>query len=110
MIIPMPPYGMNWMMSVTPKLVIKSRIEDSTNPDFFWDVSNNTARFSDIYLAEINRMSSLAIKKEFAKNTVSGQIFNSVVVNKNATVSDFMNAISEIQKQVKIKYNQLNLN
>lgn len=96
--------------SITPKLVIKNKIEDSSNSNYFWNVSDNVAHLSDASFGELSRMASLVVKKEYDANTKSGQIFNSVVSNKNATASDFMNAISEIQKQVKLKYTQLNLN
>lgn len=96
--------------SITPKLVIKNKIEDSSNSNYFWNVSDNVAHLSDASFGELSRMASLVVKKEYDVNTKSGQIFNSVVSNKNATASDFMNAISEIQKQVKLKYTQLNLN
>ena len=96
--------------SVTPKLIVKSRIEDSSDSNYFWDANTSTANLSDISLAELNRMAPLIVKKESASKTTSGQSFNSVITNDNATASDFMNAISEIQKKVKSKYNQLNLN
>ncbi|MBN1281675.1 MAG: hypothetical protein JW985_01765 [Alphaproteobacteria bacterium] len=96
--------------SITPKLVIKNKIEDSSNSNYFWNVSDKVAHLSDASFGELSRMASLVVKKEYDANTKSGQIFNSVVSNKNATASDFMNAISEIQKQVKLKYTQLNLN
>ncbi|HNY25736.1 MAG TPA: hypothetical protein PKJ33_04360 [Alphaproteobacteria bacterium] len=96
--------------SVTPKLIVKSRIEDSSDSNYFWDANTSTANLSDISLAELSRMAPLIVKKEAATKTTSSQSFNSVVTNDNATASDFMNAISEIQKKVKLKYNQLNLN
>lgn len=95
--------------SITPKLVINNRIEDSTDSNYYWDVSGNTANFSDVSFGELNRMAALAVKSESGTNTSTGQAFNTVVSNKNATASDFMNAVSEIQKAVKSKYSQLNL-
>ena len=41
--------------------------------------------------------------------TYSGQIFGTVATNKNATVADFMNAITEIQTRVRAKYQNLQL-
>ncbi|MDR2412926.1 MAG: hypothetical protein LBD50_01810 [Rickettsiales bacterium] len=97
--------------SLTPKLVIRSRIEDSANSGYFWDASTSSAaaRFSDVYIAELNRMAAISASKEAGEKTASGQIFKAVVTNKNATASDFINAISEIQNKVRIKYRQLNL-
>ena len=95
--------------SLTPKLVVRERIEDSTDESYFWDISTNSAHFSDLSLAELNRMAPIVVKKETDGRTVSGQTFGTTVTNKNATASDFMNSISEIQKRVRVKYHQLNL-
>ena len=54
-------------------------------------------------------MAPLAVYAENATSTDSGRIFNAVVTNKNATASDYMNAINQIQNAVSAKYRQLNL-
>ncbi len=95
--------------SITPKLVIKNRIEDSTNSSFYWDMDTNTARLYDVSLAELNRMAPLSSRAESDGKTAASQIFGIVSANRNATAADFMNAISEIQKRVGQKYRQLNL-
>lgn len=95
--------------SMTPRLVVYDRIEDSTNPQYYWDVNSKTARFSDASFVELNRMATLATYYEGDNSTSAGQIFGAVSANKNATVSDYMNAISEIQKRVSAKYRLLNL-
>lgn len=95
--------------SITPKLNIRKRIEDSVNPDYFWDTTDNSARFVDISIPELNRMATLIISKERGSGTLSSQIFGTAATNKNATVSDFMNAITDIQNRVRVKYRQLNL-
>ena len=95
--------------SMTPRLVVYDRIEDSTNPQYYWDVKSKTARFSDASFVELNRMATLATYYEGDNSTSAGQIFGAVSANKNATVSDYMNAISEIQKRVSAKYRLLNL-
>ena len=95
--------------SMTPRLVVYDRIEDSTNPQYYWDVKSKTARFSDASFVELNRMATLATDYEGDNSTSAGQIFGAVSANKNATVSDYMNAISEIQKRVSAKYRLLNL-
>jgi len=95
--------------SMTPRLVVYDRIEDSTNPHYYWDVNSKTARFSDASFVELNRMATLATYYEGDNSTSAGQIFGAVSANKNATVSDYMNAISEIQKRVSAKYRLLNL-
>ena len=95
--------------SITPRLVVRERIEDSTHPEFYWDLKNNSATFADLSLVELNRMATLAVQKESDSLTVSTQIFGAVSANKNATAADFMNAINEIQKRVRAKYQLLNL-
>lgn len=95
--------------SMTPRLVVYDRIEDSTNSQYYWDVKSKTARFSDASFVELNRMATLATFYEGDNSTSAGQIFGAVSANKNATVSDYMNAISEIQKRVSAKYRLLNL-
>lgn len=95
--------------SITPRLEVTSMIEDSTNPEYYWDVENNIANLSDVSLQELNRMAQLAVYEEKNKDTDTWSIFSSVVSNKNATASDYMNAINEIQNRVRQKYTKLNL-
>jgi len=95
--------------SMTPRLVVYDRIEDSTNSGYYWDLKSETANFADATLVELNRMATLASYYEGDASTESGQIFGTVSANKNATVSDYMNAINEIQTRVRAKYRQLNL-
>ena len=95
--------------SITPRLEISDRIEDSTNSAYFWDLNTRTANFFDISLRQLTGMAESALYDEDASDTDSGRIFGAVVANKNATVSDYMNAITEIQKSVRAKYRKLNL-
>lgn len=95
--------------SVTPKLIIRERIEDSSNPNYFWDASASAARFADVSVAELNRMATMIVAREPGASTQSGQLFKTVSTNKNATAGDFMNAIREIQNRVGAKYRNLNL-
>ena len=94
--------------SITPRLVVRDRIEDSVNSSYYWDASSGVANFSDVSFAELNRMAPMALARE-GSGTTSAQIFGAVVANKNATASDFMNAITKIQEQVRKKYRGLNL-
>ena len=95
--------------SITPRLSVTDKIIDSVDDRYYWDVDNQTANFADASFVELNRMAALATYYEGDKSTISGQIFGAVSANKNATVSDYMNAIQQIQKQVESKYRQLNL-
>lgn len=95
--------------SITPRLVVRNRIEDSRNSNYYWDVASSSANFADVTLAELNRLAALAAHFERVAGTDSSQQFGGVVANKNATAADFMNAIREIQTRVRAKYRLLNL-
>ncbi|MBE6457194.1 MAG: hypothetical protein E7011_00050 [Alphaproteobacteria bacterium] len=95
--------------SMTPRLAVYGKVADSNNPEFYWDTNSNVANLSDISFVELNRMAVLAVSSHGDMSTVSGQIFGAVSANKNATVSDYMNAIQEIQTQVQEKYRLLKL-
>lgn len=95
--------------SITPRLSVSDKIIDSMDDKYYWDVDNRRANFADASFVELNRMANLATYYEGDTSTISGQIFGAVSANKNATVSDYMNAIHQIQQQVESKYRQLNL-
>ena len=95
--------------SITPRLVVSEKIADSVNPDYYWDVKSGVANFMDASFVELNRMAALAVRRYGDKSTVSTQVFGGVSANQNATVSDFMNALHEIQTRVRGKYRLLNL-
>lgn len=95
--------------SITPRLVVRGKIEDSVNSAYYWDVKNKTASFADVMLMELGRMAPLAFRREGDSNSVSSQVFGAVSLNKNATAADYMNAINEIQTAVRAKYRRLNL-
>lgn len=95
--------------SITPKLTVTSRIEDSSDSGYFWDITGRVANFNDATFAELNRMAPLAVKIADGADTTASKIFKAVSANKNATVADYMNAINEIQESVRAKYRLLNL-
>ncbi len=95
--------------SVTPRLIVRNKISDSINPDYYWDIDNETANFNDMILSELNRMAPLVLKQEQVSGSDSTRIFSSVSSNSNATIADFANAIIEIQARVRAKYRLLNL-
>ncbi len=95
--------------SVTPKLIVQKRIEDSSDASYYWDVAANTARLYDAALLELNRMAPGALRRESNAATASTQSFTAPAMNKNATAADFMNSILDIQKRVRAKYRALNL-
>lgn len=95
--------------SITPRLVVHNRIEDSINPAYFWDADIGVAHFMDVSLAQLNDMAAMAVRAERGGDTISAQVFGTVAANKNATAADYMNAITEIQNRVRAKYRLLNL-
>ena len=95
--------------SVTPRLVVKKRIQDSQNANYYWDIESRVAHFNDVSFPELNRMAQIAIKRERVNGTDASTLFGAVATNKNATAADYMNAINEIQSRVRAKYSALNL-
>mgnify|MGYP003304843575 CR=1 FL=1 len=95
--------------SMTSRLVVHDMVADSNNPDFYWDMGSGDAHFSDATFIELNRMANLAVYLYGDTSTITTQIFGAVSANKNATVSDYMNAINEISSQVQEKYRMLKL-
>lgn len=95
--------------SVTPQLNITDKIQDSKDSSFYWDAKNKKARFADANFPELSRMAQLIAKTEYKSGTVSSTLFGSVSANTNATVGDYINAINEMQTQIRAKYEMLNL-
>lgn len=95
--------------SITPRLQVSKRIEDSENSAYFWDAKSRTANFSDAIFMTLNDMAARVSVRSDGRNTVSHQLFSVVAANKNATVSQYLNAISEMQARVRAKYSRLNL-
>ncbi len=95
--------------SVTPKLTITDKIQDSKDSSFYWDVKNQKARFVDINSPELSRMASIIMAMESNSGTVATSVFSGVSANANATVADYINAINNMQSQIRTKYELLNL-
>lgn len=95
--------------SVTPKLVISNKIQDPKDSSYYWDIGNKKARFADVNFPELSRMASLIARIEAVPGTSATSIFGSVSANANATVGDYINAINNIQEQIRAKYQKLNL-
>jgi len=99
--------------SVTPRLVVRDRIEDASNSDYFWDLQGGTAVFSDLEIPALNQMMQAAVKKEtdgtLTGGAESARIMTVVANNANATASDFLRALRDIESRVTMKYNMLNL-
>ena len=94
--------------SITPRFTVRERIEDSTNPAYFWDAYAGAANFMDVMLDDLSRMASLAVSSD-GGNTTTARTFSTVTTNKNATASDYLNALEKISATVRSKYRMLNL-
>jgi len=95
--------------SVTPRLSVSEKIQDSKDSSFYWDIKSKKARFVDLMLPELSRMAAYAFAAESKIGTESTTVFGGVVANSNASVADYINAINEIQKRVTAKYQMLKL-
>lgn len=95
--------------SVTPQLSISDKIQDPKDSSYYWDIKNKKARFADVNLPELSRMASQIIRFESVPGSVATTIFGAVSANANATVGDYINAINNMQEQIRAKYQMLNL-
>ena len=93
--------------SITPRLGVKEKIVDSINPAYYWNVSTRIANLGDINSPTLSEMATKILRRESVYGSIATKIFSSVASNKNATMGDFMNAINEIQKSVRGKYQLL---
>lgn len=95
--------------SVTPQLTVATKIQDPKDSSFYWDIAGKKARFADINLPELSRMASLVVKKESKSGTIATNLFGTISANTNATAGDYINAINNMQTQIRAKYELLNL-
>jgi len=95
--------------SVTPQLNITDKIQDSKDSSFYWDVKGKKARFADLNSPELSRLASKIIKMESRSGTFATSEFGAISANSNATVADYINAINNMQNQIRAKYQMLNL-
>ena len=95
--------------SVTPRLSVSEKIQDSKDSSYYWNIKDKKARFADANFPELARMASIIIRKEVRPGTVSTTTFSAVSNNANATVGDYINALNSLQAQVREKYEKLNL-
>ncbi|MCL1902070.1 MAG: hypothetical protein FWG18_00390 [Alphaproteobacteria bacterium] len=96
--------------SVTPRLLVRNRIEDPINPGLYWNMNEGDANLTDLSLANLGLMMQTVIKRESGNTrTESERAMSPIAGNANATVSDFMGALADIESRVRAKYIQLNL-
>ncbi|MFQ6739666.1 MAG: hypothetical protein ACLRFJ_03300 [Alphaproteobacteria bacterium] len=95
--------------SITPRLVIRKKIQDTSNPNYYWDATASVANFADLSIPVLNDMAPRVVSREAGSGTYSGNRFSSVAANSNSTVGDFLSAIADIEAHVRAKYNMLNL-
>ena len=96
--------------TIAPRLSVTERIDDSGNPGYYWDLKAEVGVLQDASFAVLNRMMKDAVKSESrASKTATEDIMGKVSANSNATVSDFVRALNDIQNRVREKYNGLNM-
>lgn len=95
--------------SITPRLSISNKIQDTKDAGYYWDVQGKKARFADAVFPELSRLAMGAFATESVSGTSSTLLFGAVSANTNATVGDYLNALHEIQTRVRQKYQMLNL-
>ena len=95
--------------SVTPRLSITDKIQDSKDSNYYWDIKSKKARFADLMSPELSRLAMFISEYESKKGTESAFVFDRVSANANATVGDYINSLNEIEKRVRVKYQMLNL-
>lgn len=95
--------------SITPRLVVRNKIQDTSDANYYWDASSSSANFADLSIPVLNEMATKIVSRENANSTSAGKTFSALASNSNATVGDFLSALSEIESRVRAKYNMLNL-
>ncbi|MCL1785620.1 MAG: hypothetical protein FWG39_00520 [Alphaproteobacteria bacterium] len=94
--------------SVTPRLVVRERIEDPKNAAYFWDFSARDAVFFDVMLPALPQMMRQAARGADT-STYAYRAMSAVFNNNNATVADYARALSEIERRISAEYDRLNL-
>lgn len=95
--------------SLTSRLNVKTKIVDSVNSDYYWDVKSRVANLVDINSPTLSDMASRVLRRESVSGSGATRMFSSVASNKNATVGDYINVINDIARSVRGKYYMLNL-
>ena len=90
-------------------LLLREKIIDSVNSDYYWDVKSKVANLVDINSPTLLDMAPRILRRESVSGTTATRVFSSVSSNKNATVGDYLNAIREIGQNVRAQYQMLNL-
>ncbi|MCL1891933.1 MAG: hypothetical protein FWF97_01395 [Alphaproteobacteria bacterium] len=96
--------------TVAPHLGVSERIEDASNPSYYWNLQDDEASLADVSIAVLGQMMRDSVRVESkTPKTDSESMMGQVSANSNATLSDFIRAIGEIRDRVQMKYNRLNL-
>ncbi|MDR1826614.1 MAG: hypothetical protein LBQ49_02890 [Rickettsiales bacterium] len=93
--------------SITPKLVIESRIEDSADPAYYWDANAGDAALNDLQLTGLHKIVRSAYAADRVGTTETERIMGAVIQNSNATASDFLRALERVRQAVEAKYTSL---
>ncbi|MCL2369557.1 MAG: shufflon system plasmid conjugative transfer pilus tip adhesin PilV, partial [Alphaproteobacteria bacterium] len=95
--------------SVSPRLVVRGTITDTSNPAYFWDTATGNARMQDIRIPDLSLMMRAAVAQN-ARDTDSARQMTAPANNANATVADFERALREIERRVRAKHESVTSN
>jgi len=95
--------------SVAPKLIVATLIEDSSNPNFYWNADVGIANFYDLQLSGLPPIIRAAWTAEKTGKTETERLLGNAVLNSNATAADYLGLLEQVKNAVERKYNQLNL-
>ena len=85
--------------------IAETNLHDSELAEVYW----KGRELSYQYFEDFYHRIGVKFDKYYPESTVAGRVFSSVASNRNATVSDYLNAIAEIQAKVRAKYSLLKL-
>ena len=89
--------------SVSPKLVVGSRIDDSANSDYFW-IAGGDANLGDLQMTALGPMMRAAFAAERTGKTETERIVGAAAANANATALDYLRLLDAATKAVQAKY------
>jgi hypothetical protein len=91
--------------SVSPKLVVSSRVEDSANPKFFWD-AGGAANLGDLQMTALWPLMRAAFSAERTGKTEVENIVAAAAANANATAGDYLRLLDAAERAVRSKMNK----
>lgn len=90
--------------SVAPKLIVSQKIEDSADSSFYWDFASGDAVLGDLHLSNLTQIIRAVYSAEKTGKTETERLMGGVIMNSNATASDYIRALDQVKKAVAAKY------